>query len=193
MKIPSTYSNFSDYIVTFGGHIYARDYTRAKVEITNLEPDNTTTCKISDLPKPVFAQSTIKTIIGVINCGGWDPVIKYSLKRCWKLENDNSWSPFPNMTQERYAFVMGEANNRLVAIGGVGGSWISESMEWIRLDGRNNEHETSNTQPKWTKQWLQFEVTDNSCLSKYNDTHLLLTGGYEGNDTVYKVMELNVT
>ena len=119
------------------------------------------------MPQQVEYHSTIKTNFGVINCGGW---INWGNgdQKCWRLTALNTWVPFPNMNIGRYGFAMGEANNRVVAVGGV---YTEKSMEWISLDERR----------EWTRQALPFSNHE-SCLSKYNDTHLLLIGGYFGDD-----------
>ena len=111
--------------------------------------------------------STIKTNIGILSCGGWKDLNNDNNgnKKCWKLDTDNTWVPFPNMTVGRYFFAMGEAKNILVVIGG---ETTSNSMEWINLDEGK----------EWTRKNLSFP-SYKSCLSKYNDTHLLLIGGFD--------------
>ena len=60
---------------------------------------------------------------------------------------------------------MEEGMGKFFSVGGYGGP---SSMEWMMDDGRN-----------WVKLDLPFYVYGH-CISKYNDTHLLLTGGRQG-------------
>ena len=62
---------------------------------------------------------------------------------------------------------MGKANGAKNILVVIGGERTENSMEWISL----------NEQKEWTKKDLPFS-SDLSCLSKYNETHLLLIGGF---------------
>ena len=67
------------------------------------------------------------------------------------------------MNEKRADFAMGEGMGKIFSVGGYG---ASSSMEWIMMDDGKN----------WVKQDLPFSIYGH-CISKYNDTHLLLTGG----------------
>ena len=116
------------------------------------------------MPESISSHSTIKTQLGIISCEGWRNNGYYTNK-CWKLSSSNEWVPFPSMNQYRADFAMGEGMGKIFSVGGYG--YGSSSMEWMMMnDGKN-----------WVKQDLPFFVYDH-CITKYNDTHLLLTGGY---------------
>ena len=61
-------------------------------------------------------------------------------------------------------FAMAEGNGKLFAVGGID---HPNSMEWIDI-----QHGTN-----WTREHLKFDI-HNQCMSKYNDSHVILTGGY---------------
>ena len=116
------------------------------------------------MPESTSGHSTIKTQLGIISCGGWsDYRWNGYTNKCWKLSSSNEWGPFPSMNQKRANFGMGEGMGKIFLVGGSGDS---SSMEWIMIDDGKN----------WVKQDLPFSV-HTQCISKYNDTHLLLTGG----------------
>ena len=83
------------------------------------------------------------------------------------LESNYSWTPFPSMLERRSKFSMYEAKGTLFAIGGRDNA--STSLEWIILtEGKN-----------WTKEDLPFSTSDD-CITKFNSTHLIKTGGELG-------------
>ena len=157
-------------MVSFGGFVRFNDNEQSrteffkKVEIIYVGPNNNHNCQLPDLPDPIYGHSTIKTNIGIINCGGsadWDG----GHEKCWKLMPNNSWGHFPSMNVGRKHFSMEEANGKLFAVGGVDPG-AEGSMEWIYL-----KNVTS-----WTKKDLPFKVKRH-CMTKFNETHILLTGG----------------
>ena len=165
----------SDNLVTFGGK-RNREGPSANVEITSLGPNNRFNCTIPDLPNEVREHSTIKTKIGVITCGGSN-YITYE-NRCYRLAFDNSWVQFPMMNEKRADFAMEEGNGKLFSVGGLlGKPWklVGNSMEWIDLTNGL----------RWTQQDLPFTIYDH-CMTKFNKTHLIVTGGYL-NSTVCKM------
>ena len=69
------------------------------------------------------------------------------------------------MNEARSDFGMEEANGKLFSVGG-GRASAGVSMEWMDLtDGL-----------RWTRQDLTFRI-DNHCMTKFNETHLIVTGG----------------
>ena len=161
----------SDILLTFGG---AGKKLYANVEITALGHNKNFDCKISNLPKPVADQSTVKTRIGIISCGGNsnDGLQGIDARNCYNLAHGyNSWIPFPTMNEARYSFAMEEVSGTLFSVGG-NGIRAGMSMEWI--DIRNGQ--------SWTKQDLPFKISRH-CMTKFNKTHLIVPGGFL-NDTV---------
>ena len=162
----------SDILLTFGGQNYLDLKLYAKVEVTSLGPDNNIDCKIPDMPSPVSFQSTIKTTIGIISCGG---MIGYEGKpyqfsrKCYKLASNNSWIQFPTMNKIQSGFAMGEGNGILFSLG-------EKSMEWIDL--KNGM--------RWTQQDLPFTI-NNHCMTNFNQTHLIVTGGLLNDNHPLKV------
>ena len=135
------------------------------MELISLTPQKKLNCQISDLPEPVYSQSTVKTNIGIISCGGFN-LKKLWHDNCYKLTSNGSWEPFPTMKQKRMRFALAEGNGILFAVGGNYGYEDKSTMEWINLD-----HGTS-----WTTENTPFSV-EKHCMTMFNRTHLILTGG----------------
>ena len=166
-------------MISFGGVVKQRKTN--DVELTYLGRANKLNCSIPKLPEEISDHSTILSQIGIISCGGWSyrtPKIskKWYLRapkktnKCWKLEKNNSWSPFPSLIERRVGVSMAELNNKLVVIGGDNNfssdnPW-SNSMEILDLNG----------EMKWTKRILEFSALEH-CMVKVNTTHVLITGG----------------
>ena len=149
--------------MSIGGFVKGEGRSR-KIELTDLESDRKSSCQIPNFPVVVSDHETVQTQIGVITCGGLDSNNTGS-DRCYKLENNYSWTPFPSMHKRRSKFSMYEANGTLFAVGGRDNA--SSSLEWITLNGGNN----------WTKEDLPFSTSDD-CITKFNSTHLIKTGGW---------------
>ena len=167
----SAYKSFSSYffsspenLISFGGVV--KQSTTNDVELTYLGRANKSNCSIPKLPEEISDHSTILSQIGIVSCGGWTKYTKETNK-CWKLEKNNTWSPFPSMIETRTEFSMEELDNKLVVVGGDFNftSWTN-SMEILDLNG----------EMKWTKRILEFSALE-SCMVKVNTTHLLITGG----------------
>ena len=76
------------------------------------------------------------------------------------------------MNEPRSFFAMEEVSGTLFGIGGLGAAM---SMEWIDLTNGLS----------WTQQNLPFTI-DKHCMTKFNETHLIVTGG-QLNGTVCKI------
>ena len=146
---------------TFGGRSADSDKL-ANVELSIFGPNKFLNCRIPHLPEPVTKHATVKTNIGIITCGGFSGNFE---KRCYKLASNNSWEAFPKLNEGRTSFAMGEGSGKLFAIGGTFPEQ-RRSMEWINL----------NNGTRWTKEYLNFS-SEHNCMTKFNRTHLILTGG----------------
>ena len=94
-------------------------------------------------------------------------------QKCWKLNERNEWVRFPQMIEKRCNLAMAEGMGKIFVVGGYGSSHSMYSLEWIDVeDGK-----------QWKRKGLPFLINDH-CISKYNSTHLLLTGGYEGHEAL---------
>ena len=167
-------SSFLDNLASFGGFNYENRNGLQDVELISLGPQKTLNCQIPDLPEPVYDHSTVKTNIGIITCGGsrkvWD-------NHCYKLTSNNSWEQFPAMKQRRTSFALAEGNGILFAVGGYYGYRDKSTMEWINLDYGT----------RWTLEDTPFSV-ENHCMTRFNKTHLILTGGTLNNEVGEEVL-----
>ena len=85
------------------------------------------------------------------------------------------------MNEGRSYFGMEEANGKLFSVGGRRYS-AGISMEWIDLtDGL-----------RWTRQDLNFRINDH-CMTKFNETHLIVTGGRLNNEVCEMSLRQNHT
>ena len=126
--------------------------------------DKKLNCQLPNFPEVVIDHETVQTQMGLITCGGLNSNDDGS-NRCYKLESNYSWTPFPSMLERRSKFSMYEAKGTLFAIGGRDNA--STSLEWISLIGGKH----------WTKEDLPFSTSDD-CITKFNSTHLIKTGGW---------------
>ena len=150
-------------IMSIGGFVNGEGRSR-KVELTDLELDKKLNCQLPNFPEVVIDHETVQTQMGLITCGGLNSNDDGS-NRCYKLESNYSWTPFPSMLERRSKFSMYEAKGTLFAIGGRDNA--STSLEWISLIGGKH----------WTKEDLPFSTSDD-CITKFNSTHLIKTGGW---------------
>ena len=152
---------FSDNIVSFGGEDESYEESVADVEISRIG-SSSSNCQIPDLPTAVYSHSTIHTSTGIISCGGY--ANSDLTNRCHRLNKTGQWVDFPGMKKGRYYFSMFASNNKLFAVGGRG---AENSFESIDL----------NDATEWRKEKdLPFRV-EQHCITRYNETHFLLTGG----------------
>jgi len=120
-------------------------------------------CQIPDLPTAVSDHSTIQTFTGIISCGGYTNGF-ITTNKCHRLNKNGQWVDFPGMKKRRGYFSMFEANKTLFAVGGVGAENSFESIDLMNAK-------------EWRKEKdLPFRV-DSHCVTRYNETHFLLTGG----------------
>ena len=164
-------SSYLDNLASFGGFNYDNGKIGLEdVELISLSPHEILKCRIPDLPEPLYGHSTVKTKIGIINCGGFNQKSLWH-NSCYKLTPNSSWEPFPTMKQKRMEFALAEGNGILFANGGSRGSDDKSTMEWINLDYGT----------RWTLENTPFSV-HNHCMTKFNRTHLILTGGILNNE-----------
>ena len=149
--------------MSIGGFVKYQGRSRT-IEFISLETENRPNCNIPHFPETVVDHETVQSEIGLITCGGLNSNNDGS-NRCYRLESNYSWASFPSMHERRSKFAMYDAGGYLFAFGGRDNA--STSLEWIHLtDGE-----------KWEKEALPFTISDH-CITKFNDTHLIATGGW---------------
>jgi len=104
-------------------------------------------------------------------CGGYSVIrtrnrhFAYE-KRCYEYKKTTgSWEPFPSMTTKRDYFDMKFLNQAVWAIGGLGGSESTTTLDKYEIH--------SNV---WTKHTIPFDVCGH-CLTKISEHELILIGG----------------
>ena len=115
------------------------------------------------MPTAVYGHSTIQTSSGIISCGGY--ANGSYINRCHRLNKNGEWVDFPGMKEQRSYFSMFESNNKLFVVGG----WGAAQNSFESIDLMNAK--------EWRKEKdLPFSV-ESHCITRYNETHFLLTGG----------------
>ena len=130
--------------------------------------DNHLNCNVPSYPIALNGHASSVTEDGIVSCGGRSGSY---LNTCKRLTKSGSWVSFPSMKSKRAFFGIKMMNERLWAIGGVGGG--ENSMESI--DPKNED--------EWTKQSLPFNVSGH-CLSELSEQRLIVTGGVRFQDGV---------
>ena len=147
------------------------DPNKSNIEMTLLQPMQNIDCSIPDYPKNYFPSIIVKTRIGIIHCGEecrkFECLDGSPYNRCYRLSSENEWVPFQTMNQFRGTQTsMIEMDGKLFAVGGSGDSRGDNLMEWTSLENG----------VVWTTEEMPFRVRGH-CVTKFNETHLLLTGG----------------
>ena len=124
---------------------------------------NNKTCNIKSLDNGLQDHASVVTPNGIVTCGGW--TVKGKSNTCFRLTNQNTWQPFPNMNFYRSNFHMVVLGDILVAIGG-----LFEEKTYEKINWKNGE--------KWEA--AEMNVMRGSyepCVTKWDEESVLITGG----------------
>ena len=125
--------------------------------------NNNNLCDPIDLDYTVHGHASVATDRGILTCGG---VTGSTTSKCTLLTKEGQTTSFPSMRKTRSHFGLGIVNDKVYAVGGVGGDTTMEKINY-------------KTDSEWTLIDLPFSVSDH-CLTT-TSTSLVITGGFDGN------------
>ena len=147
-------------MVTIGG--YGGSGRSSSVEVIQVEKNQS--CLVDPFPYALYSPSATIIPTGILVCGG-SSSLGYE-KRCYEYKKTTgSWESFASMTTIRHEFDMIFLNQAVWAIGGLGGSESTTTLEKYEMHTN-----------VWTKHNIPFDV-HNHCLTKISEQRLILIGG----------------
>ena len=124
-----------------------------------------------DLDYTVYGHESVATDRGILTCGG--RTASGYLSKCTNQTKEGQTTSFPSMRKTRWNFGLGIVNDLIFAIGG--------SRERTTMEKINYK-----TDSEWTLMDLSFGVSSH-CLTATTSS-LVITGGYDDNDEVSKII-----
>ena len=158
-------------MVTIGG--YGGSGRSSRVEVIQVEKNQS--CFVDSFPYALEAHSATIIPTGILVCGGYSA--SGFEKRCYEYKKTTgSWKAFAPMTRKRYEFDMKFLNQAVWAIGGLGGSKSTSTLDKYEMHTN-----------VWTKHNIPFDVHDH-CLTKISEHELILIGGRDWSGSVSEEM-----
>ena len=161
-------------MVTIGG--YGGSGRSSSVEVIQVEKNQS--CFVDSFPYALEAHSATIIPTGILVCGGYSA--SGFEKRCYEYKKTTgSWKAFAPMTTKRYEFDMKFLNQAVWAIGGLGGSKSTSTLDKYEMHTnvwkKPYTFDSLNTWNTFDSS-IPFDVYDH-CLTKISDDKLILIGG----------------
>ena len=144
------------------------------IEAVSLDMDDMN-CDPTDLPYKVKYHASVYTPIlnGFLTCGGMDENQLNRLSKCILQRKGDDSNHFPALNSKRFGLSLTSISDTIYAIGGYPNR---NTMETINL----------NTDKQWKQEELPFSVSGHCSVGLGNK--IIVTGGYNGNGNVSKII-----